>query len=145
MESVESTIKNSFGKLEIDWSEGNLFALKGNLEIAQRRIDRLKREFEERGFAVLVNVNFSSGVDMIAIEKRTGRIVEAAEVTNYRETWEYIKNEKLQRYINSLNWFNQFPDVRKRLYVSYRENVNSEQLAALRKNNIGLIVCGGQD
>jgi len=121
-------------------------------EIADRRIDKIKEEYESKGYAVLTNSNFNAGVDVIVVEKVTGRIVVAIESTNFRDEKMWMGKEKLDRYIKSLNWFDVFPDVRKLLYVSYAENIREEkeqkmdrELDRLVESGIELIICGKQD
>lgn len=129
-----------------------MFMVDYRQEIANRRIDKIKEEYESKGYAVLTNSNFNAGVDVIVIEKGTGKIVVAIESTNFRDEKMWMGKEKLDRYIESLNWFDMFPDVKKQLYVSFAENIreNKEQkmdreLDRLVESGIELIICGHQD
>lgn len=121
-------------------------------QTGDRRVNRIKAYYESKGFAVLTNKNFNVGVDLIVIEKVTGRVAVAIESTNYAKESEWMVKEKLDRYIVSLDWFDQLPDVKKQLYVSFIENLKCDKQATydqeverLRENKIELIVVGYQD
>jgi hypothetical protein len=125
-------------------------------EIAARRVEKLRLELESEGLVVLTNANFASGVDLIAITKK-GKLKMVAEVTNYANKGEWIGKDrsgkpKMDRYIESLSWFDRFPNVEKRLYVSFKENLRSkdttvdEMVERLeKKNNINIVIVGEQD
>lgn len=127
-----------------------LFALRGsyaaNWVVAMKRVEKLKAKYEEHGFAVWVNKHFNSGVDMMVFED-SGRVVEVCEVTNYAKPApaEYVSKEKFERYVEDLNWFDRFPDVRKVMYVSFESNLTDEQRRTLKENSIQLVIAGGQD
>jgi hypothetical protein len=116
-----------------------------NMDTANRRIDRLKEEYEQQGYKVLINRHYNCGVDMILIVKKTGQIKKIIEATNYRFEWEYISDDKLGRYIDSLNYFDDLPNVEKELVISYDTNLREDQIRELGKNNISLRIEGRQD
>lgn len=115
-----------------------------NWRTAMRRVEKIKAEYEALGFHVWVNKHFNSGVDMMVFDNKA-RLVEVLEITNYASPEEYISKEKFERYVRCLNEFDCFKEIRKKLVVSYRENLNDKQLEILKQNNIVLEVRGGQD
>jgi hypothetical protein len=125
-------------------------SLSDNVAVGQRRVDRIATEYREKGFFVIVNSNVNHGVDLLVFDCYTGKLVEVAESTNYGKERYFISNEKLERYITSLNEYDELPNVRKRLYVSFLSNVISEHVSQetldwLHKSKIEIFVCGGQD
>ena len=116
-----------------------------NLRIADRRIERLQQEYTERGYLVLINKNFNAGVDLIVILRKTGTVKKVIEATNYKAKWEYISDEKLGRYINSLKFFDQLPNVEKELVVSFEDNLTDDQIKRLGQNKINVKIVGRQD
>lgn len=135
-------------------------------EIADRRINRLEREYYARGFLlVLVNANFNAGVDIIAFSMSEGRpLIEVVESTNWKLSRRsgFMQDEKFNRYVNSLNAFNVLSPlfaVRKKLVISYLKNLrrtklsNTEEkdevinvrLKTCEENNIDVVVVGYQD
>jgi hypothetical protein len=121
-----------------------------NVATGQRRVNRIATEYREKGFFVIVNSNVNHGVDLLVLDANTGKLVEVAESTNYRKEQYFISEEKLKRYITSLNDYDRLPNVRKRLYVSFLSNVVSEHVSQktldwLNRSKIEIFVCGGQD
>lgn len=116
-----------------------------NIEIADRRIEKIKREYEDKGYKVIINKNFNAGVDVIIIDRKTGQIRKVIEATNYGYEWEYIKPNKFKRYVDSLNSFNDLPNVEKELITSYKTNLGKDQIEELRRNNINHRIEGRQD
>jgi hypothetical protein len=116
-----------------------------NLKTADRRIERLQQEYTERGYLVLINKNFNAGVDLIIILRKTGTVKKVIEATNYKAKWEYISDEKLGRYINSLKFFDQLPNVEKELVVSFEDNLTDDQIKRLGQNKINVKIVGRQD
>ena len=119
--------------------------LEDNIKTADRRINKLQAEYTERGYLVLINKNFNSGVDLIIILRKTGTVKKVIEATNYKAKWEYISDEKLDRYINSLKFFDQLPNVEKELVVSFEDNLREDQIKKLGQNKINLKIVGRQD
>jgi len=122
-----------------------------NQQTGDRRVNKIKMEYEKKGYAVLTNKNFNSGVDVIVIEKVTGKIVLVIESTNWSESG-WMQKEKLDRYVTSLNWFNQFKDVEKQLYVSFKENLRADkdanydqEIIRLKDSHIDLVEVGYQE
>ena len=113
--------------------------------IGDRRVENLGREYRERGYFVITNKNYGSGVDLIIIVKDTGQVVKTIESTNYKAIWEYISDEKLERYISSLNQFDVLPNVEKELVVSYEDNLTEQQLKKLGASSIDVRIIGKQD
>lgn len=125
-------------------------SLSDNVVVGQRRVDRLAMEFREKGFFVIVNSNVNKGVDLLVLDTFSGRLIEVVESTNYGKERYFIDEEKLKRYITSLNEYDRLPNVRKRLYVSFLSNVVSEHVSQdtldwLNRSKIEIFVCGGQD
>lgn len=121
-----------------------------NVATGQRRVDRIATEYRAKGFFVIVNSNVNHGVDLLVFDTFSGRLIEVAESTNYRDKAEFICDKKLNRYITSLNEYDALPNVSKRLYVSFLSNVVSkhvsqETLDKLNRSKIEIFVCGGQD
>lgn len=116
-----------------------------NEKIADRRLRKLEEEYSERGCLVLINKNFNAGVDLIVILRKTGTVKKVMEATNYKAKWEYISDEKLERYINSLNFFDQLPNVEKELVVSFEDNLTDDQIKKLGQNRINVKIVGRQD
>jgi|SRR5271157_1049272 len=97
----------------------------------------LKEQYECDGkFKALVNTKFNAGVDLIIVEIQTGKVVEVVESTNYQYPDEFINTPKENRYIKSLNEFNYIAGIKKTLYVSYLENLNTRQLKRFLDNDI---------
>lgn len=118
--------------------------------VGMRRVNKIAEEYRAKGFFVLVNENFKSGVDMLVFDVISGRLVEVGECTNYSRADEWICEERMVRYISSLNVFDSVPNVKKKLYVSYSTNavnghVRKETLQWLRESRIKIVECGGQD
>ena len=125
-------------------------SLSDNVVVGQRRVDRLAMKFRGKGFFVIVNSNVNHGVDLLVFDTYTGKLIEVAESTNYGKERFFIGEEKLKRYITSLNEYDRLPNVRKRLYVSFLSNVVSEHVSEetlnwLHRSKIEIFVCGGQD
>lgn len=121
-----------------------------NDEIGMRRVNRIAKEYRERGFFVVAPNSRNKGVDLQVYDGAL--LVEVAECTNYKNKWEYIHNneERLKRYITTLNEYSVLPNVRKRLYVSFLSNVENkrtpqELIDWLHSSNIEVVVCGEQD
>jgi len=131
------------------WSKTAIEKLK---ETSVRRVERIKKELEAEGDFVLLNTEFNVGIDMIVILKE--RKIKAIEITNYAERdslgqLEYIPDEKVERYRNSLNKFDKLKalgyDVEKKLIISYNTNLSSSNWNKLTKDNIKVEVLGFQD
>ena len=121
-----------------------------NVATGQRRVNRIATEYREKGFFVIVNSNVNHGVDLLVLDANTGKLVEVGESTNYGKERYYIGEEKLKRYITSLNYYDRLPNVRKRLYVSFLSNVVSEHVSQktldwLNRSKIEIVICGSQD
>jgi hypothetical protein len=114
------------------------------LDIGQRRVNRLKEYYEKKGKLCLENAIFFTGVDLIVISRKTGKVLEVLEVTNYNNRREWINEMKMDRYIASLGLFDQLPRVRKTLIVSYKENVAGYE-ERLRQSGITVRALGKQD
>ncbi len=125
-------------------------SLRNNVKIGMRRVNRIANDYRAKGFFVRVDSYMNFGVDLEVVDKHTGILFEVAESTNYKNAWEFIKEEKLRRYITSLNAYDELPNVRKRLYVSFLDNVINEHVSQetldwLFRSKIEVFVCGGQD
>jgi hypothetical protein len=121
-----------------------------NVLTGQRRVNRIATEFREKGFFVITNNSANHGVDLLVLDANTGKLVEVGESTNYGKERYYIGEEKLKRYITSLNYYDRLPNVRKRLYVSFLSNVVSEHVSQktldwLNRSKIEIVICGSQD
>jgi hypothetical protein len=112
--------------------------------IGYRRIEMLEREYREKGYFVLTHPLNNTGIDMVIIMTSTAKVVEVLEVTNYARKEEYINNRKFIRYLTTLNEFN-FGDIKKTIVVSFRENLNENQIRLLKQCNIEIRVMGYQD
>lgn len=124
--------------------------LRENVEIGQRRVDRLAREFREAGYFVIVNSNVNAGVDIQVFDRESGMLVEVCESTNYANKWEYINEERMNRYINNLTAYDSLPNVGKVIYCSFRSNVYSDKveeqtLTKLEESQIKVVSFGYQD
>ena len=115
------------------------------VKIGEKRVQRLKIEYELQGYFVITNLNFNCGVDIIIMDKTTGKVFKVIESTNYGKPQYYISPKKFKRYIDSLNKFNVLPDVTKEIVVSFKENLSKNQVKKLRKEGIRIRVIGGQD
>lgn len=122
-----------------------------NLDKHDRRVAILKREYEQRDLFVLVPSNVWDGVDILVFNKNTGKLIEAVESTNYAvPEISSMKDDRVQRYIGHLNFYDALPDVRKKIVVSYRGNLYSkrvkrETLQRLEDSHIEVVVRGRQD
>lgn len=115
----------------------------GRKEIRKGRVREAKiaRKLKKKGYQVLNAKNYNTGVDILAIDPKTGRIKEAIESTNYAKKC-YISKERAERYAESLN---QFPYTKKKLVVSYKENVGEEARKILEDSGVKIEVVGYQD
>jgi hypothetical protein len=111
----------------------------------ERRVNRLKEDYEKKGYVVLTNETFNSGADIIIIDPLIGKIVKVIESTNYAQDYYYIQPKKFERYITELNKFDKLPNVEKELVVSFQGNLNQQQIDTLKSNNIRVKVEGHQD
>lgn len=123
--------------------------LQENIDKGQIRVDRLAREFREKGYFVVEPSRVNKGVDLLIFDIGSGRLVEVSEVTNYAET-SYMKDDRVQRYICSLNSYDKLPNVRKIIYCSFKGNVfnkhvKQKTLDKLRKSEINVVAFGYQD
>jgi response regulator of citrate/malate metabolism len=109
------------------------------------RVGKLEKEYQKKGYFVLVNANFNAGVDLIIVNPSTGQIHKVIESTNYSRKNYYIKDEKFNRYVKQLNKFDRLPNVEKEFVVSYKTNLNQEQIDILTHNNIKRRVEGHPD
>lgn len=114
-------------------------------QVGNRRLNRVTREYEDLGCFVVQNLTQESGVDLMIFSRSDGKLQKVIECTNYGKSWEYIKNDRMERYITSLNAFDLLPNVVKELYVSYQTNASKVQMERLVKNNIKLVIVGCQD
>ena len=112
--------------------------------IGNRRSERLEKEYKALGYFVLTHPYNNTGIDMVIVCTRSGKIIEVLELTNYARKEEYIKTVKFTRYLNTLNEFN-FANIQKTIVVSYWENLSETQIIALQENNIHIRVMGSQD
>ena len=90
------------------------------------RVNKLKDQYLDRGYEVLTDPVLHSGVDLIVVEKKTATIVEAVKSTNWGKTGACMTDISFDHILSSLNWFDRVGSgrVRKRLVVSYRENLS---------------------
>jgi hypothetical protein len=107
----------------------------------KRREKRLVRDWQSRGFQVLNAKNYNTGVDLLVIDPRVGRICVAIESTNYSKG-SYIAIRRAQRYANSLN---QFPYADKILVISYNDNVGQVARGILQRAGVQIKVVGYQE
>lgn len=115
-------------------------------KIGQRRVDRLRLEFEQLGYFVETRIGNNTGVDMIVVccDREKATIIQVLEVTNYARRNEYINCKKFNRYVDTLNRWNR-GGIKRTLVVSYWENLNGKQISCLQANNIEVMVVGYQD
>lgn len=115
----------------------------GRREVKKGKVREAKiaKELTEKGFQVLNAKNYNTGVDILAIDPKTGKIKEAVESTNYAKK-SYMNKERAERYAKSLN---QFPYAKKKVIVSYKRNVGKEARKILKDNGIEIVVRGYQD
>jgi hypothetical protein len=135
-----------------------LFILTENTVKGYTRVFRIAKEYEKKGYIVLVNeVDFGCGVDVLVVEKKTGCIVGAIESTNWARAGSYMDDVKFARYLTALNRFDVLPGVKKELHLSYRENLRNkkslkgwefkadERMKQLKENSIEVKIYGYQD
>ena len=115
----------------------------GRKEIKKGKVREtiLAKKYRRKGFQVLNAKNYNTGVDILAIDPKTGQIKEAIESTNYAKS-SYMSKERAERYAKSLN---QFPYAKKKVIVSYEENVGKEARKILEDNGVEIEVRGYQD
>jgi Holliday junction resolvase len=111
------------------------------VEKGKVREANIARKLRKKGFQVLNAKNYNTGVDILAIDPKTGQIKEAIESTNYAKKC-YIAKKRADRYSKSLN---QFPYARKKVVVSYKENVGDEARKIFEENGIKIEYVGHQD
>jgi len=121
----------------------NIILSLGQKEVKKGKVreSMLAKKYRRKGFQVLNAKNYNTGVDILVIDKNTGQIKEAIESTNYSKKC-YISKERAERYAKSLN---QFPYAKKKLVVSYKENVGDEARKILEDNGVKIEVVGHQD
>ena len=74
-----------------------------------------------------------------------GRIKKVIEVTNYKRPEEYMVEDRLERYIGTLTYFEEIEGIELELVVSFLENLTAKQLIELRNNHIHVRLEGSQD
>jgi len=121
----------------------NRFLMLGQKEVEKGRVREVKiaQKLRKKGFQVLNAKNHNAGVDVLAIDPKTGQIKEAIESTNYAKHC-YIAKKRAGRYSQSLN---EFPYAKKKLVVSFKENVGDEARKILEDSGIKIEVVGHQD
>lgn len=135
-----------------DWEEGDerqKLTNKGFKKFDQtqkRRVDKIASGYEKAEYAVLTKYMFNDGVDLIVIEKDTGSIAEVITVTNWKvDGYRNLPEERVDGYIESMDWFDRFPNVKKTLYVSSSNNLTSEEINRLKEHDVNIINVGYQD
>jgi hypothetical protein len=90
----------------------------------------------------------NAGVDLLIFDKKTGRLVKVVESTNYAES-SFMKEDRILRYVNSLNEYDALPNVEKVIVVSYLTNImkriSSKTLELVENSHIKVDVVGRQD
>jgi hypothetical protein len=119
-------------------------------KIADRRVNRIKEEYEQMGYKVWANYKNHEGVDIIIISNPQGRVVKVIESTNYAERTregklEVIPRDKLERYYGSLNYWDGIEGLEKEIVVSYRTNMPSSWYDKFRTVKITVVIKGYQD
>lgn len=107
----------------------------------KKREKRLTKEYAQKGFQVLNAKHYNTGVDILAIDPKTGRIKEAVESTNYR-SGNYIDIKRARRYANSLS---KFPYAKKTLVISFDNNLGKQARRILASKGVNIRVEGYQD
>jgi hypothetical protein len=114
-------------------------------KISDRRVDRLYSEYTKLGFFVMVNQRNHVGPDLIVIATPEGKIIKVIEATNYKTREEYIANDKMVRYIKTLDSFDCIQGIKKEIVVSFKENIHAYHYKQLAKSNISIVIVGNQD
>lgn len=119
-------------------------------KISDRRVDKLFHEYTELGFVVIVNKRNHEGPDLIIVSTPRGEVVKVIESTNYQQYTkegkpEYISKDKLQRYYDTLRYFDKIEGIRKEIIVSYKENIPSSWFKKFTDAKITIVIMGGQD
>jgi hypothetical protein len=119
-------------------------------DIGNRRVFRLKKEYESQGYFVYANSSNHEGPDLIIIAKLDGRIVKVIESTNYArrtkgDELEYINNDNFQRYLTSLTQWSFNPEIKLELIVSFQTNLHKVQYKKLVERGITVVIVGHQD
>jgi hypothetical protein len=116
-----------------------------SVEVGRARVLKIADRYRDLGYLVITNDANHSGADLIIISLPDGRIKKAIEVTNYKRKNEYMDDSRIQRYIDSLTYFEDIDGVELELVVSFLENLTAKQLTELKKNDIHVHVEGSQD
>jgi hypothetical protein len=119
-------------------------------KIGDKRVDRIYDEYTRMGFVVIVNKSNHEGPDLIVISTPKGEVVKVIECTNYAKHTskgkpEYISKDKLERYFNTLNYFDRIEGIQKELVVSFKENVPSSWYEKFTKAKITVLIMGYKD
>ena len=100
-----------------------------------RLITKVVLEYTHKGFFVIPNYGHSDGIDITVIATKEGKIVAVLECKNYAET-SHITDDKLQRDIDGLDFYDILPNVEKWLVISYKRCLASLQIKWLEEHHI---------
>jgi len=109
-------------------------------EIEQRRIRRLEREWQARGYTTVTNKRFFSGVD-IQVFNEDWKLCVVIESANYSSTSRMHPNT-FKRYIRELTFYE---GVDKILVISFKKNMSKKQWQGFIDNNIAIRIEQFQD
>lgn len=116
-----------------------------SIAIGRVRVLNLARRYQDLGYLVIGNWDTHEGVDLIIISLPNGKIWKVIESTNFKEPYEKIADNRLLRYINSLDYFDGIEGIQKELIVSYLDNLTAAQLEELKQHRITVTAVGSQD
>lgn len=116
-----------------------------SVEVGRTRVLKIANRYRDLGYMVVTNDANHSGADLIIISIPDGRIKKVIEVTNYKRKNEYMDDPRVQRYIDSLTFFNDIEGVELEFVVSYIENLTAKQYREMKRNNIHVHEEGEQD
>jgi hypothetical protein len=113
-------------------------------ERGNKRVFRLKAEYEKLGWKVVINPSNHEGPDLILISNPEGKIVKVIESTNYART-SNVHKDNFKRYVETLDYFDFIIDIEKILVISFRENLSPSQWRICIDHHIKVEVLGFQD
>lgn len=114
------------------------------VSIGAIRTRKIARQYQELGYLVISNPENHEGADVIIISLPDGRIRKVIECSNFREKKFHMDNDRVDRYIANLTYFEGIEGVELELIVTYMDNLSAGQLLDL-KNHIKVTALGYQD
>ena len=112
-------------------------------ETELRRVNRLKAEWEAKGYFVMTNEQFHAGVDLVVVDTslNTFNIVRVIESTNWNSRG-YLNNKRFDRYKESLN---RFEPTTREIVFSYESNLSPAQKKEFEDSGIIVTILDYQD